>query len=144
MRVIKAALVALVLSVGFAAPVGAGPFDEGYDAYHRGFYETVDHHHSTGMPPLPYTSRPWKFSETPASTRTAAPTLGQHNHFVLSDMLGLPDSQVDDMEVEGVIGDEPVSQRKPPMVSLDDQKRQGRILMYDDDFKEQLDGLSDQ
>lgn len=109
----------------------------------RGFYETVAHHPRTGMPPLPYTSRPWKFSETPASVRTAAPTLGQHNRFVLSDMLGLPDSQVDGMEAEGAIGDGPVSQRKPPTVSLDDQKRQGRILMYDDDFKEQLDGLSD-
>ena len=28
----------------------------------RGFYEVVEHHDGTGMPPLPYASRPWKFA----------------------------------------------------------------------------------
>ncbi len=41
MRVIKAALVALVLSVGLAAPVGAGPLEDGVAAYVRGDYETA-------------------------------------------------------------------------------------------------------
>ena len=41
MRVIKAALVALVLSVGFAAPVGAGQFEDGFAAYKRGDYATA-------------------------------------------------------------------------------------------------------
>lgn len=104
----------------------------------RGFYESVSHEPSTGMSPLPYTSRPWKFSETPARARTAAPTLGQHNRHVLSEVLGLPMSEVDRMESEGAIGTGPVNTRRPQMLSLDDQKRQGRILMYEDDFREQL------
>ncbi len=41
MRVIKAALVALVLSVGLAAPVGAGQFEDGFAAYKRGDYATA-------------------------------------------------------------------------------------------------------
>ena len=41
MRVIKAALVALVLSVGLAAPVGAGQFEDGVAAYKRGEYATA-------------------------------------------------------------------------------------------------------
>ena len=41
MQVIKAALVALVLSVGAAAPVGAGPLEDAGAAYKRGDYATV-------------------------------------------------------------------------------------------------------
>ncbi len=44
MRVIKAALVVLVLSLGLAAPVGAltlKDYDDGVDAYDRGDYETA-------------------------------------------------------------------------------------------------------
>ena len=41
MRVLKAALVALVLSVGLAAPVGAGPLEDGVAAFVRGDYETA-------------------------------------------------------------------------------------------------------
>ena len=31
----------------------------------RNFFEVAEHHESTEMPPLPYGTRPWKFSETP-------------------------------------------------------------------------------
>ncbi len=41
MRVLKAALVALVLSVGLAAPVVAGPLEDAAAAYKRGDYATV-------------------------------------------------------------------------------------------------------
>ena len=41
MRVLRAALVALVLSVGLAAPVGAGQLEDAAAAYKRGDYETV-------------------------------------------------------------------------------------------------------
>ena len=41
MRVLKAILVALVLSVGLAAPVAAGPMEDAAAAYKRGDYATV-------------------------------------------------------------------------------------------------------
>ena len=42
------------------------------------------------------------------------------------------------MKEDGVIGYEPAQTQTPPIVPLDDQVRQGRILEYDDDFKEQV------
>ena len=41
MRVLKAALGALALSVGLAAPVGAGDYEDGVDAANRGDYATA-------------------------------------------------------------------------------------------------------
>ena len=41
MRVIKAALVALVLSVGVSAPAGAGEFEDALDATNRGDFATA-------------------------------------------------------------------------------------------------------
>ena len=70
----------------------------------RAFYEVVRHHPSTGMPPLPYASRPWKLSETPAVPPKAAPLMGEHNDFVLKDLLGLTADEVVRLEEEGVIG----------------------------------------
>lgn len=104
----------------------------------RGFYEVVRHHPSTGMPPLPYASRPWQFSGTPAVAPQAAPILGQHNEYVLTELLGLPAAEVARLEREGVIGYAPASPtpvRRPP---LDEQVRQGRMLRYETDFAEQV------
>ena len=104
----------------------------------RKFYETVAHHPSTGMPPLPYPGRPWKMSRTPARTRGPAPIMGEHNLHVLSEILGMPESKVESLERQGVIGYEPVGAQAPTVISLEDQMRQGKILGYDEDFKEQL------
>ena len=104
----------------------------------RGSYELVHHHPSTGMPPLPYTSRPWKFSETPGSAMSPAPTLGEHNGLVLSEILGKPQAQMAELERQGVIGHEPVNPRMPNILSLEDQQRQGRIIAFDEDFRDQL------
>ena len=104
----------------------------------RGFYEVVRHHPSTGMPPLPYASRPWQFSGTPAVPPQAAPILGQHNEYVLSELLGLPAAEVARLEQEGVIGYEPANPAPVRRPSLDEQVRQGRMLRYETDFAEQV------
>ncbi len=104
----------------------------------RGFYEVVRHHPSTEMPPLPYAGRPWKFSETPAVPPEAAPLMGEHNDWVLREMLGLPKEEVAGLEEAGVIGyspDDPRPVQRPP---LDEQVRQGRMLRYEADFREQV------
>lgn len=104
----------------------------------RRFYETISHNPKTGMPPLPYSSRPWRFSETPVSIRSAAPTLGQHNQLVLTEILGMSEAQVSEMESQGITGCDPVNTRKPSVTSLEDQLRQGRIIAYEKDYREQL------
>ena len=104
----------------------------------RGFYEVVRHHPSTGMPPLPYASRPWKLSETPAVSPRAAPLMGEHNDFVLKNLLGLTADEVVRLEEEGIIGYAPTDPRPVQRPSLDEQVRQGRMLRYETNFQAQV------
>ena len=104
----------------------------------RGFYEVATHEPSTGMPPLPYTGRPWKFSETAAQSPTAAPTLGQHNRFVLSDIIGAPTERVTAMEDRDAIGTAPPTPRPPRIVSVEEQLRRGQIIAHDPDHRQNL------
>ena len=52
----------------------------------RATYVEIDHPH-VGAEML--YGVPWLFSETPGSVRAAAPLLGQHNDYVLSELLGM-------------------------------------------------------
>ena len=104
----------------------------------RSFYEVVTHPESTDMPPLPYASRPWKFGETPGEIRSSAPTLGQHNQCVLSDLLGLEDSRIADMRDSGVIGTSPANPRASRQASNETLLSQGRIVRWEPDFEEQV------
>ena len=104
----------------------------------RGFYEVAKHEPRTGMPPLPYTSRPWKFSETPGSLRSAAPTLGQHNRFVLSDIMGVSPRRIEEMQARGAIGTAPPSPRPARIVSIEEQLRRGQIISHDPNHRDNL------
>ena len=104
----------------------------------RGFYEVAEHHAGTEMPPLPYTSRPWKFSATSGELRSAAPTLGQHNRFVLSEIMGASHAQVEAMESRGAIGTAPPTVRQPRVVSVEEQLRRGQIISHDPDHRSNL------
>jgi crotonobetainyl-CoA:carnitine CoA-transferase CaiB-like acyl-CoA transferase len=47
---------------------------------------------------------PWvRFSRTPAKIERTAPLIGQHNREVLGEVLGLPDSEIDQLVEAGVI-----------------------------------------
>lgn len=104
----------------------------------RGFFEVVEHHPSTGMPPLPYSSRPWRFSETPGRIAYAAPLLGQHNLWALAEVLGRSDDEVAALEKEGVIGTAPVNAKPPEVARPEVLLSQGRIVRREADFKEQV------
>ena len=104
----------------------------------RGFYEVAEHEPSTGMPPLPYTSRPWKFSETPGSLRSAAPTLGQHNRLVLSDIIGMLPRKIEEMQARGAIGNAPPNPKPPRIVSIQEQIRRRQIISHDPNHHENL------
>ena len=104
----------------------------------RRFYEVVRHHPSTGMPPLPYAGRPWKLSETPSVPSKPAPLMGEHNEFVLRELLGLTGPDITRLEEEGVIGYSPADPRPVQRPSLDEQVRQGRMLRYETDFQRQV------
>jgi benzylsuccinate CoA-transferase BbsF subunit len=46
---------------------------------------------------------PWKFSQTPPQVNSPAPLLGQHNEYVLKDLLNLSSQEIADLESTGVL-----------------------------------------
>ena len=104
----------------------------------RGFYEVVEHHPSTRMPPLPYASRPWKFSETPAVTPKAAPIMGENNEFILKELLGKTDEEFDVLVATQIIGSKPTQGTAVRAPDPNEQLRQGRMQRYDSDFKQKI------
>ena len=104
----------------------------------RKFYEVISHDPGTGMPPLPYASRPWKFAGTPAVQGKAAPTIGEHNKLVLGELLGRTEEDLADLEAKGIIGYAPTNPRPVSRPSPEEQVRLGRMQRYDDDYRERL------
>jgi crotonobetainyl-CoA:carnitine CoA-transferase CaiB-like acyl-CoA transferase len=54
--------------------------------WNRGFYTHITDHKQRSVPIV---GAPWKLSATPAVIQRAAPTLGEHNDYVLGELLGL-------------------------------------------------------
>ena len=104
----------------------------------RDFYEMVPHHPTTGMPPLPYAGRPWKFSTTPQVVPKAAPIMGEHNKSIFIDLLGYDESLLEEWESEGIIGYGPTSPISVQRPSLEEQVRQGRLQRFEPDFLNQV------
>ena len=46
---------------------------------------------------------PWRFSSTPPVVETPGPLLGEHNYYVLKELLGYSDEEVRELEEEGVL-----------------------------------------
>ena len=111
-------------------------FNEHLEA--REFYEVIEHHPATGMPPLPYPGRPWKLSGTPAIEPKAAPIMGEHNQALLGELLGKTDAQVAELAEADIIGFAPLTPRGVRRPSLDEQVRQGRMQRYETDYAEQI------
>jgi crotonobetainyl-CoA:carnitine CoA-transferase CaiB-like acyl-CoA transferase len=71
----------------------------------RGFAEWCDHP-VAGR--IPVTTLPYRWSGIDRWIRSPAPTLGQHNHEVLSSILGLTPAEIEALEAQAVIGTRPV------------------------------------
>jgi len=54
------------------------------------------------MGQLLHSGMPLKLSLTPGSVRSHAPLLGEHNHYVLRDLLGLDNEEIHRLEKLGV------------------------------------------
>ena len=92
-----------------ASPVLRGPdllADPHYTA--RGTFVTVDH---PQVGPRRYPGIPWKMSATPGQVRWPAPTLGQHNHLIYGELLGMKTKEIAALEETGVIGARPTGSR---------------------------------
>ena len=70
----------------------------------RGFWDTVEH---PEVGPYKQVTTPWTLSKSPRQHATPAPGLGEHNSFVLGEILGLTDAEISGLEHQGIIGTEP-------------------------------------
>ncbi len=75
----------------------------------RRFWQMLDREY-VGRQPHPVA--PYRTGEAPSAIETPAPTLGQHNRKVLTELLGLTEQDLARLTKAGVIGDRPVMPRK--------------------------------
>ncbi len=57
-----------------------------------------------------YCGLPIKLSKTPAGSKRPAPCLGEHNEYVLGEILGLPEEEIKDLEEQKVISKVPTGE----------------------------------
>jgi len=67
---------------------------------YRGHFQVLEHpeigHQSYEMPAF-------RLSETPPKLKRAAPCLGEHNEYVLKELLGMPEDEFVQLVVEGIL-----------------------------------------
>jgi len=94
-----------------AAGVAAAPVVDSRDVVTHPVFEARGFAEWCDLPVvgrLPVTTLPFRWSGIDRWIRFPAPTLGQHNHEVLSSILGLDDAEIEQLEEEQVIGTRPV------------------------------------
>jgi crotonobetainyl-CoA:carnitine CoA-transferase CaiB-like acyl-CoA transferase len=128
-----------------AAGVPAGAVLDGRDLHldpqfkARGLLETLDFPKERGMGPQRLVvGRPWKFSKLPLYVRGPAPTFGQHNREILTQLLGYDESRVEALETAGILAEKPVKGRPIFEMSMDQRVELGRLAYWDKDYKKRL------
>ena len=113
----------------------------------RGFIEVIDH---PTVGKRPHAGMMFKLSKTPGKVRMPAPALGEHNAFILKDLLGLDDDELHRLEEEEVIGTAPTTaqllgaeitpEELLELLSLPHEQmlKVGGIVRMEKDYREQL------
>jgi crotonobetainyl-CoA:carnitine CoA-transferase CaiB-like acyl-CoA transferase len=91
----------------------------------RGFWDTVDHPEAG---PYRQVSTPWKLSKSPRRATSPAPGLGEHNGYVLGELLGLSAQEIATLEAQGIIGTRPPALPSP---SRREGKGGGEVAAHD-------------
>jgi crotonobetainyl-CoA:carnitine CoA-transferase CaiB-like acyl-CoA transferase len=96
-----------VMAVLQAEGVAAGVVQNGQDLLdndpqmkERGHYVYLDH---PEIGPMALDDYPFKLSATPGRLSRHAPLLGEHNDYVLSEILGMPEDDIKELIIEGVL-----------------------------------------
>jgi crotonobetainyl-CoA:carnitine CoA-transferase CaiB-like acyl-CoA transferase len=92
-------------AAGVASGVARMPIEllQDRQLHARGFIQEIDRAF-IGKHPQP--SVPFRESEKPFPIRSTPPTLGEHNHEILSGLLGLSEAELDQLTRDGIIGTE--------------------------------------
>jgi crotonobetainyl-CoA:carnitine CoA-transferase CaiB-like acyl-CoA transferase len=77
----------------------------------RGFWDTVDHPEAGTYRQV---STPWRLSKSPRRVTSPAPGLGEHNGYVLGELLGLSAEEMARLQAQGIIGTQPHTPPSPP------------------------------
>ena len=101
----------------------------------RGFFEAVDHPSATGLGRREYIGRGWKLSRDNLAIGGPAPLLGEHNAYVLHDILGLSEYEIESLQKEDLIGNVPAGGNPPPTVPLQRQVNLGWTVEFDPDYQ---------
>ena len=127
-----------------AEGIAASPVFDGRDLHldphfrARGFLEKVDFPDDRRIGTRHLMGAPYKFSATPLSIKGPAPAFGQDNHWVLSELLGVADSEVESLEQQGAIASVPQSGEASPTMPMDELVARGRMSSWDPDYKSKL------
>ena len=127
-----------------SAGIPASPVFDGKDTHldphfkARGFLEQVAYPEERGIGVRPLMGRPYKFSKSPLAIKGPAPALGEHNQWVLTQLLGVTDEECSDLTQEGIIATVPQTGEVVPRRSMDEQVTRGHLAGWDPDYKAKL------
>ena len=103
----KAQAAALLQAAGVpAAPVSNGRDIAGDPGLRAAGFMVALEHPEAGRHEYPGLA--FRLDRTPGQVRSAAPCFGQHNRFVLSELLGLDDGAIAELYAAGTVADQPV------------------------------------
>ena len=105
---------------------------------HRQFFELLDHDTSTGIPALPYPSRPWKMNISMDLKNSPPPTLGHDNRFVSIDLLGHSDKHYNYLTNNQILARKLDIPSKKPDTNRAQRNQNQEIHKYDPDFKARI------
>ncbi len=98
----------------------------------RGFFESVQHSPETGLGRREYIGRGWKLSGNNLRIQGSAPRLGEANQYVLHEVLGHTERDIQELRQEGVMGEEPLGGAPPSAVPLERQVELGWLVERDE------------
>lgn len=109
-------------------------------AKERNCYQLVSHPRYEGTKGLGtrlYPRLPWRMSRSSLSPVQPAPRLGEHNKYVLGNLLGMSDEEIAGLESQGIIGTVPLAVTQPGVhqtSTIPEMLEQGVIRGYDPDY----------
>lgn len=78
----------------------------------RNFYQSIEH---AEVGPRRHPCIGWVMSKTPRYIRRAAPCLGEHNEYILGEILGLSKKEIAELETDRIIGKAPLPEADPSL-----------------------------
>ena len=101
----------------------------------RGFYSWLDHPPSAGIGRKPYPGVPWHLLMSRRGESRRAPALGEHNDYVLSQLLGYGEGKIARLHASGALASDVNGLTQPQPVPLSVLMQQGRIREVDPDYE---------